>query len=150
MPGLYREIRTSYQKGELKRARDLQLRGNQVTRTLISFGFPGALREAMRVLGFECGDPRLPFPPLPAEKRQALREQLQASGVGSEVYYPHPLHLQECFAECGFPRCSLPETERAADEVLSLPIFPGLTVDEQQVVVARIKDFFAMRQASAA
>jgi dihydrodipicolinate synthase/N-acetylneuraminate lyase len=59
----------------------LQLAANRVTRTLHSFGFHGALREAMRVLGFECGDPRLPTPPLAADKRQLLREQLDAAGL---------------------------------------------------------------------
>ena len=80
MPGLYREIRTSYKSGDLARARDLQLLGNRVTRALLSFGFPGALREAMSMLGFDCGDPRLPTPPLPAEKRELLHEQLEAAG----------------------------------------------------------------------
>ena len=86
MPGLYREIRVSYLSGDLARARDLQLTGNRVTRALISFGFPGALREAARTLGFECGDPRLPMPPLPAAKRQVLHEQLDAldfSGIAA-------------------------------------------------------------------
>jgi dTDP-4-amino-4,6-dideoxygalactose transaminase len=82
--------------------------------------------------------------------RDALREDLSERGVGTEIYYPLALHQQECFASLGYGRGSLPETERAAKEVLSLPIFPGLTVDEQRYVVRCVSDFFAHRQASAA
>jgi dTDP-4-amino-4,6-dideoxygalactose transaminase len=82
--------------------------------------------------------------------RDALREDLSERGVGSEIYYPLALHQQDCFASLEYGRGSLPETERAAKEVLSLPIFPGLTVDEQRYVVRCINDFFAHRQASAA
>lgn len=81
MPGVYREIHECCASGDLARARDLQLRGNRVTSTLISLGFPGALREAMRFLGIDCGDPRLPTPPLPTEKRKSLHEQLDAVGL---------------------------------------------------------------------
>jgi dTDP-4-amino-4,6-dideoxygalactose transaminase len=87
---------------------------------------------------------------VPETRRDALRAYLTGKGVGSEVYYPCPLHLQECFQEMGFGAGSLPESERAAQEVLSLPIFPGLTVDEQQVVVGRIAEFYGARQANAA
>ena len=80
MPGVYREIRECCASGNLASARDLQLRANRVTSALLSLGFPGALREAMRFLGFDCGDPRLPTPPLPADKRESLREQLDAVG----------------------------------------------------------------------
>ena len=80
VPGVYREIHTCCASGDLIRARDLQLCVNRVTSTLISFGFPGALREAMRILGFDCGDPRPPVLPLPAAKRQSLRKQMDALG----------------------------------------------------------------------
>jgi N-acetylneuraminate lyase len=80
MPGPYREIRRRYEGGDLAGANDLQLRVNRVTGLLIGAGFPGALRESMRMLGFDCGEPRLPLPPLAAEKRAALREQLTAAG----------------------------------------------------------------------
>lgn len=75
------------------------------------------------------------------DRRDALRAHLGETKIGSEIYYPVPLHQQKCFAELGHT-AELPETERAAREVLSLPIFPELTPVEQQRVVARIKDFY--------
>jgi N-acetylneuraminate lyase len=81
MPGVYRELRDSYEGGDITRARDLQLRANRVTRTLISFGFAGALREAMRLLGFDCGDPRPPNLALSAGERDRLRKELEACGL---------------------------------------------------------------------
>ena len=80
MPGPYREIRRRYESGDLAGANDLQLRVNRVTALLIGAGFMGALRESMRILGFDCGEPRLPLLPLAAEKRAALRDQLAAAG----------------------------------------------------------------------
>ncbi len=75
---------------------------------------------------------------VPGGRRDALRERLTAAGVGTAVYYPVPLHLQECFAELGRQPGGLPQTERAAQEVLSLPIFPGLTEAESELVVETI------------
>jgi N-acetylneuraminate lyase len=81
MPGVYREIRKGYDSGNVARARELQLRANRVTRVVLSFGFPGALREVMRALGLDCGAPRLPNPPLPAEERERLHAELEAAGL---------------------------------------------------------------------
>lgn len=75
-------------------------------------------------------------------KRDALRDHLQRRGIGTEVYYPIPLHRQPCFANLGYREGSLPESERAAAEVLSLPIYPGLREDEQQSVVRGIAEFY--------
>lgn len=72
--------------------------------------------------------------------RDTVRQQMAERKVGTEVYYPIPLHQQVCFAYLGNQTGSLPETERACSEVLSLPIFPGLTAIEQEVVVDTLAD----------
>jgi dTDP-4-amino-4,6-dideoxygalactose transaminase len=77
-----------------------------------------------------------------AYRREELREFLSARKIGTEVYYPIPLHLQPCFAYLGYREGDFPEAERAAKEVLALPMFPELTEDEQRKVVASIADFY--------
>lgn len=79
MPGLYREIHESCRAGDFARARDLQLQANGVTRVLQRFGIFGALFEALRILGFECGAPRLPRTALPPEAREAFHRALTAA-----------------------------------------------------------------------
>lgn len=74
--------------------------------------------------------------------RDKLKQFLQENGVGTEIYYPLPLHLQKCFSELGYKKGSLPNTEKSANEVLSLPIFPGLTDEEINYVTDTIKKFF--------
>ncbi len=76
-------------------------------------------------------------------KRDALREFLTARNIGSEVYYPVPLHMQECFIYLGYREGDLPESERAAKEVLALPLFPELASDEQAQVVSAIAEFYS-------
>jgi dTDP-4-amino-4,6-dideoxygalactose transaminase len=87
---------------------------------------------------------------VPDGQRNSVKQRLAEAGVGSEVYYPIPLHLQECFRTLGYRAGSLPETERAADEVLSLPIYPELTAAEQDTVIARLSEILAPRRALAA
>ena len=78
IPGIYREMHNSYKKGNSARGHHLQIRANQVTRVLFSFGFFGALKEVMRMLGFDCGKPRLPHLPFAEKKRDKLRTELEA------------------------------------------------------------------------
>jgi dTDP-4-amino-4,6-dideoxygalactose transaminase len=76
------------------------------------------------------------------ERREALKAFLLQKGIGTEVYYPVPLHLQECFTFLGYRPGELPETERAARECLSLPIYAELTPEQQQYVVEKIAEFY--------
>jgi dTDP-4-amino-4,6-dideoxygalactose transaminase len=78
-----------------------------------------------------------------AERRDELRAFLQERQIGSGVYYPLPLHLQNCFADLGGRAGQLPVCEKAAHEVLSLPVYPELTPEQIERVAGAIADFYA-------
>jgi dTDP-4-amino-4,6-dideoxygalactose transaminase len=73
-------------------------------------------------------------------KREALREVLNARGIGNEVYYPQPFHLQACFAGWQLPKGSFPQSELASEQALALPIFPELTSSQLEEVASAVID----------
>jgi dTDP-4-amino-4,6-dideoxygalactose transaminase len=79
-----------------------------------------------------------------AGRRDALRAHLTAWGIGSEIYYPLPLHEQACFAHLGYKPDDLPVAHRLSSEVLSLPIYPELPVEQLEQVCAAIREFLAI------
>jgi dTDP-4-amino-4,6-dideoxygalactose transaminase len=76
------------------------------------------------------------------DRRDALQSFLKERGIGHAVYYPLPLHLQPCFAYLGYKQGSCPESERAANEVLSLPIYPELTKSQLDEVIEGVRAFY--------
>jgi dTDP-4-amino-4,6-dideoxygalactose transaminase len=78
-----------------------------------------------------------------APRRDALRDFLTTQQIGSEIFYPVPIHLQAALKDLGYKPGDFPHAERAAAEVLALPLYPELRDDEQQTVVAAIRDFYA-------
>ena len=77
-----------------------------------------------------------------AERRDALREHLTAAGIGCGIYYPLPLHLQECFAYLGYGASDLPAAEAASAEVLALPMYPELPVAHRQRAIDAVRAFY--------
>jgi dTDP-4-amino-4,6-dideoxygalactose transaminase len=78
------------------------------------------------------------------QRRDELREFLTKNEVGTDIYYPVPLHLQECFEYVGYHEGDLPEAELASKQTLALPIFPELKSEQQEFVVEKISEFFKM------
>jgi dTDP-4-amino-4,6-dideoxygalactose transaminase len=77
-----------------------------------------------------------------AERRDDLKKKLDQAGIGSAIYYPVPLHLQECFRTLGYKPGDFPVSERAVNEVLSIPVYPELSSTEQDEVVNAILGFY--------
>ena len=80
--------------------------------------------------------------------RDGLGEHLKSQGVFTGLHYPVPVHLQKCYREWGYGAGSFPVTERVCGEILSLPMFPTLTAEQQQRVVAAIGAYASVSAAS--
>jgi len=100
----------------------------------------------MGLLALPCA-PKASFPvynqfSIRAPRRDELQEYLSDRGISTEVYYPSPLHVEPAFEYLGYRRGDFPNAEAVSREVLSLPIYPELTIDQQQAVVATISRFY--------
>lgn len=76
------------------------------------------------------------------EKRDELNEYLKENGVGTSIYYPIPLHMQNCFSYLGYKKGDFPVAERVSERILALPIYPELTMDEVDYVCEKIREFY--------
>ena len=79
------------------------------------------------------------------KNRTELRSFLGENGISTEIYYPLPLHLQKCFASLGYKKGTFPESEKAANESIALPIFPELTQDQLTYVAEKIDEFLKIK-----
>lgn len=77
-----------------------------------------------------------------SKKRDKLQEFLKENGIGTQIYYPVPLHLQECFKDLGYKKGDLSSSEQASSSVLSLPIYPELTIAQKDYIVQKISEFY--------
>ena len=76
-------------------------------------------------------------------KRDFLKEELNKAGIGSDIYYPVPLHLQECFSYLGYKPGDMPVSEETCKNILSLPIYPESTSEQRKYVVSTIEKILA-------
>ena len=84
-----------------------------------------------------------------APERDRLQTFLRDRGIATRVYYPIPLHLQPCFEPLGHRRGEFPVSERLAAEVLSLPVYPGITAEQIDRVAGAVREFYGKSEASA-
>ena len=84
------------------------------------------------------------------EDRDGLRNHLNACKIGNEIYYPQPMHLQECFASLGHRKGDFPESEKAALQTVAIPIYPELTLEQKDSVLAALTSFCATQARKAA
>ncbi len=80
------------------------------------------------------------------KQRDGLKAFLGESGIGTEIYYPLSLHLQDCYKDLGYKPGDFPESERASQEVLAIPVYPELTTEQQEFVVGQIAEFHGARR----
>jgi dTDP-4-amino-4,6-dideoxygalactose transaminase len=108
------------------------------------FGEAGLVQSGVVRLPYEAPNVRHIYNQfiLRVERRDELLEHLKKHDVGSEIYYPVPLHLQKCFAYCGHREADFPVSEAAAKETLALPIYPELTDEQAEWVVECIRRFY--------
>ena len=83
-------------------------------------------------------------------ERDAMVRHLKSEGIGCEIYYPMPLHTQECLAYLGYTQGDFPVSEAACRQVLALPIFPEITADQQAMVIASCSNFLHKQKRRAA
>ena len=80
-----------------------------------------------------------------AENRDGLLEHLRKNNIGCAIYYPKPLHIQECFSKLGYKKGDMPIAEEISQKVISIPIFSEITTEQQDYVIEKIKEFYAQR-----
>jgi dTDP-4-amino-4,6-dideoxygalactose transaminase len=113
-------------------------------------------RRYQDLFGPACEEVRLPYEPswakavyhlyvVRAEGRDQLQEHLAEGNIGTAIHYPIPLHLQKAYSNLGYTKGDFPVAERVAAEILSLPMYPGLTYDQQNQVVQEVLGFVSRR-----
>jgi dTDP-4-amino-4,6-dideoxygalactose transaminase len=136
-----RAANAAYYTAALSRIPGVRLSQSPATRILLPAALPdhGHIwnQYTLRVLPGAAGRQ-------PGNPRDALRDFLAARKIGSEIYYPRPMHLQECFARMAVQGAPLPVAEQLASECLSIPIYPELTREQQDFVIAAIGDFLGL------
>lgn len=107
----------------------------------VGLGLPQAVYEQSAVPHYHIYNQFV----LRVPSRDRLVEFLRQQGIGTEIYYPVPFHLQECFRYLGYRPGDFPEAERAAQETVALPIYPELTYEQQKEIVTQIERFYSKR-----